>query len=91
MSTTAIFLTGMNSAGLFVAGLFFFRFWARSKDIFFAAFGFAFWLFALNQAVVALSGIPRESQSWIYLLRLAGFVMIIAAILAKNLGGRVAR
>jgi hypothetical protein len=33
---------------------------------------------------VALSGVPREDQSWFYALRIAGFALLIAAIIAKN-------
>ena len=31
-----------------------------------------------------LSGLPREETSWFYLLRLAGFGLIIFAVVAKN-------
>jgi hypothetical protein len=68
-----------------MAGFLFFRFWRRTRDFLFLAFGLAFCLFAANQAAVALLDIPRETQSWIYLLRLAGFTLIIVAILRKNL------
>ena len=47
----------------------------------------AFWLLACAQALVALSGIPREEQSWIFLIRLAAFVLLIVAIVRKNVGG----
>ena len=80
------FLAGLIAMGFAVAGLFFLSFWRRSKDSLFASFAAAFWLLALNQALVALLGIPREEQSWIFLLRLAAFVLIIAAILRKNMG-----
>jgi len=82
------FLAGIIATGHLVAGLFFLRFWARTRDPLFAVFACAFWLFALNQALVALSGIPREEQSWIYLLRVGGFVLIILGIVAKNLRGK---
>jgi hypothetical protein len=50
----------------------------------FAAFACAFWLLALNQALVGLEAIPREELSWIYLIRLAAFTFIIVAIIDKN-------
>ena len=80
------FSAGLITMGFFIAGLFFLRFWRRTRDLFFLAFCLAFWLFALNQALVPLSGLPREEASWFYLLRLGGFALIIAAILAKNTG-----
>ncbi len=78
------FTAGLITMGYLVAGLFFLRFWWRTRDGLFIAFCFAFWLFALNQALVSLSGLPREEASWFYLLRLAGFGLIITAILLKN-------
>jgi hypothetical protein len=79
------YLSGIITMGYFVAGMFFFRFWRRTSDSLFLIFGGAFWLMALNQAIVTLSGIPREEQSWVYLLRLAAFCLIIAAIVFKNM------
>jgi hypothetical protein len=84
----AAFLTGMIAMGFLVAGLFFLRFWRRTNDMLFAAFALAFLLFALQQIIVGLSGIPREELSWTFLLRLAGFAILIVAILVKNLGQR---
>jgi uncharacterized membrane protein YqgA involved in biofilm formation len=85
MSATASFLSGMVAMGFIIGGLFFFRFWRRTRDKLFLAFGFAFLLFAVNQAFVALSGFPREDQSVFYLLRFSGFIILIAAIIAKNI------
>jgi hypothetical protein len=48
------------------------------------AFAFAFGLLAANQAIVSLAGVPREDQTWFYLLRLLAFLLIIAAIVQKN-------
>ena len=84
MTTYGLFLTGMVTACLLVSSLFFFRFWRRTQDRLFLAFGVAFLLFAANHALVALSGFPREDLSVFYLLRLCGFIAIIAAIVAKN-------
>jgi hypothetical protein len=70
--------------GFLVSGLFFLRFFMRTRDILFAAFAAAFWLLAANQALLALSNLPVEERSWMYLLRLASFAIIIAAIALKN-------
>jgi hypothetical protein len=80
-----LFLSGVITMGYVIAGLFFLRFWSRTRDSLFIAFACAFWLLAVNQALVALAGVPREEQSWIYLLRLGAFTLIIAAIVRKNL------
>jgi len=79
------YVSGAITMGHAIAGLFFLRFWARTRDGLFLAFACAFWLLAANQAMIALAGIPREEQSWIYLIRLAAFTLIIIAIVRKNL------
>ena len=80
------FLAGAVSAGFLVAGLFFLRFWKRSRDGLFAAFAIAFWLLGLNQALLTFSSVPAEERTWLFLLRLAAFVLILAAIWRKNAG-----
>jgi hypothetical protein len=79
------FIMGANTIGFLIGSLFFLRFWRRTHDFLFAAFSVAFLLLAANQALVALSGVPREDQGWFYLLRLAGFSLLILAIVGKNL------
>jgi hypothetical protein len=78
------FLNGVIAAGYAVAGLFFLRFFGRTRDFLFAAFAAAFALMALNQALVGLLNVPREEQSPFYFLRLVAFLLIIAAVLWKN-------
>lgn len=79
-----VFFSGMITMGFVIAGLFFLRFWQRTRDALFAVFAVAFWLFALNQGLVVFLALEREEQSWIYLLRVAGFGLIIVAIILKN-------
>jgi hypothetical protein len=87
-SYPADFILGATAMGYLVAGLFFLRFWRRTRDGLFLTFAIAFWLLTANSAAFALAGIPR-GQSWVYLLRLAAFILIIEAIISKNLrGGR---
>lgn len=78
------FLSGMITAGFLVAALFFLRFWRRTGDWLFAIFGVSFVLFAANHMAILIANVPREEQSLFYLLRLAGFVLIIVAIIVKN-------
>ncbi len=44
----------------------------------------AFWLLGAAQAALTLSNIPVEERSWIYLLRLAAFSLILLSIWTKN-------
>ena len=84
-------LAGMITMGCLVAGLFFFRFWRRTGDALFVSFGVSFWLLAVGQSMSILFGTPREDQSWIYLIRLAAFVVLIVGIVGKNLKGSHSR
>lgn len=78
------FVSGLITMGFVVAGLFFLRFWRRTGDRLFVAFAAAFWLLALNQTLLVLSEASVEERSWLYLLRLFAFAIIIAAIWFKN-------
>jgi hypothetical protein len=78
------FLSGAITMGFLVAGFFFLRFWKRTHDTLFLAFAAAFWLLGLGQAVLAFTNIPVEERSWLYLLRLAAFSLILVSIWAKN-------
>ncbi len=80
------FFSGFQAAGLLVAALFFLRFWNRTKDGLFLAFALTFALLATQQLLTTFLGLPEEDRSWIYLLRLAAFLILSFAILRKNMG-----
>jgi hypothetical protein len=86
--TLYAFLSGAVTLGFAFAGLFFLRFWKRTRDLLFLAFALAFWLLGLQQALLAFSSIPVEERSWLYLLRLAAFSLILLAIGYKNRSAR---
>jgi len=78
------FFAGMITMGFFVASAFFFRFWVRTSEKLFIAFSVAFLLLAISAALASLLSLPYEERSWLYLIRLAAFVLLIVAILGKN-------
>lgn len=78
------FLSGAVAFGFGVCGLFFLRFWRRTRDELFIAFGLAFALLGIGQAVLALANIPTEERGSLYLIRLLAFVIILFAIFRKN-------
>ena len=83
------FLSGAVTFGYLVAALFFARFWRKTGDRLFVAFAIAFVLLALNQGLAQWLGAADERVGYTYLLRVLGFVLILAAIVDKNLfGGR---
>lgn len=84
MATLYSFLAGMIAMGFVVAGLFFLRFWSRTRDSLFLAFAFAFWLLGVSQTVLTLTDVPVEERSWVYLLRLVAFLLILYALWLQN-------
>jgi hypothetical protein len=78
------FLSGVITMGFAVAGLFFLRFWKRTRDGLFLAFALAFWLLGSVQAMLALTDFAAEERSLFYLVRLAAFVLILIAVWMKN-------
>lgn len=78
------FLSGAITLGFLVAGLFFLRFWRKTRDGLFLAFAMSFALLGVGQAVQALANIPQEERSYIYIIRLAAFTLILIAIFRKN-------
>ncbi len=87
METLFDFLSGAITMGFLIAGFFFLRFWKRTREALFLAFAAAFWLLGLGQALLAFTNIPVEERSWLYLLRLAAFSMILISIWMKNRRG----
>lgn len=79
------FLSGAITMGLLVAAGFFARFWRKTADRLFLAFAIAFVLLALNQAIAQWLGAGHERVAYTYLLRVLGFLLILAAIVDKNL------
>lgn len=78
------FLSGVSSAGSLGVGLLFLRMWRDTRDRFFALFGLAFWVLALNWFLLALVEPASEHRHYFYLFRLAAFLLIIVAIVDKN-------
>jgi hypothetical protein len=87
VATLLDFLSGAITTGFVVAGFFFLRFWKRTRESLFLSFAMAFWLLGLAQALLALSSIPVEERSWLYLLRLAAISLILVSIWMKNRRG----
>lgn len=83
------FADGALTAGFLVLALFFLKFWRRTRDGFFVLFAAAFGLLATNAIGSVLSGPHSEDTNpSIYLLRLCAFVLIIVAIVRKNVAVR---
>lgn len=79
------FLQGTIAAGFAVAGLFFLRYWKETRDRLFLLFALSFFTSAVNRAMlVAVATAQGEHAHYFYLVRLASFLLIIVAIVDKN-------
>lgn len=79
-------LSGVTATGSLVAALHFFKFWRRTGDRLFVLFGAAFAIFAVNAVALGLTDPGAEPRVALYVVRLVGFVLILAAIVNKNRG-----
>ena len=78
------FIGGMLVTAQFVVALFFLKFWRRSRDGLFAAFAVAFLILAVQRMLLVNYTVDSEPV-WIYLLRLVAFLIILGAIIGKNI------
>ena len=82
------FLGGAIVMGFAVATLLFLKFWHRTRERLFLAFAGSFFLLGLTQAILTLGRYYIEERSWLYLLRLAAFLLILLALWLQNRRGR---
>ena len=79
-------LLGAVSIGSLVIGMFFVRFWLRSRDRFFLLFALAFVIEAVNRFLLGASGALREEAPAYYVVRIIAYGLILFAIIDKNRG-----
>ncbi len=80
-------LAGAITMGSWAIALFFLRFWRRTQDRLFSYFALAFFLFGVERLVMVWSA-GTESQAYVYLIRLAAFILIVIGIVIKNRAGK---
>jgi hypothetical protein len=91
LSSRLDLMSGAIVMGYAVAGLFFLRFWRQTRDRLFLIFAIAFWLLGAQRLALVLTAQLIESHTWLYLVRLFAFLLILLAIVDKNrAGGRPA-
>jgi hypothetical protein len=79
------FILGAVVMACATAGLFFCRFWRRTRDRLFLIFAAAFWLLGVNWLLLAFTDRNAETQRLVlYALRAVAFTLILLAILDKN-------
>lgn len=78
------FLSGAVAMGFAVAGLLFLSYWRRLRERLFMMFAVSFFLLSINYTWLAVTEIPAEERSLLFLVRLAAFALIIVAIVQSN-------
>jgi hypothetical protein len=77
-------LIGAIAVTSLLVGLFFYRFWRHTGDIFFLFFALSFWLEAVNRLALGLLGGAGEESVSFYSIRLVSYALILLAIWQKN-------
>jgi hypothetical protein len=77
------FMLGAIVMACFAAGLFFLRFWRKTRDRLVVIFAIAFWILGLNWLCLAFTTVD-EVRTILYMFRLLAFVLIIVGIVDKN-------
>jgi hypothetical protein len=83
------FLSGAIVMGFAVAVLMFLKFWRKTGEGLFLAFAGSFLLLGITQTLLSLGGFVDEERSWLYLLRLAAFLLILFAMWWQNRRRRI--
>lgn len=81
-------VSGAMVMAYLTAGLFFLRFWRQTHDRLFAMFAAAFWILAIQRLALGITVETTENATWLYVIRLVAFLLILFAIIDKNRGGR---
>ena len=83
MNPLTQFMLGAIVMACAAAGLFFLRFWRKTRDRLFAIFAVAFWVLGLNWLALAFTR-ADEVRTALYAVRFLAFLVILLGILDKN-------
>ena len=81
-------LLGAIAMASLVAGLFFLRFWRDTGDSFFLFFSVSFFVEGLNRFALAMTSDPNEGRPFFYFVRFLSFLLILVAIVHKNMSNK---
>jgi amino acid transporter len=84
--TLTALVSGAMVMAYLTAGLFFLRFWKDTRDRLFGSFAAAFFLLAVQRALLTVTVDDSESTAGLalYVIRLLAFLLILWAIIDKN-------
>jgi hypothetical protein len=78
------FVSGILVAGYAIIALYFLRFWRDTRDRLFVLFAGAFAVLATQRMGLTFVTQGSHHSTWMYLLRLIAFGLILFAIIDKN-------
>ena len=79
------FLLGLIVMAELVASGYFFKFWRRTRDPLFLAFGVAFAVEAVNRTAFLYVEDAAGENPWLFGVRLFCYLLILGGILHKNM------
>jgi hypothetical protein len=82
---TIYIISGAVAMGYAAISLFFIRFWWETRDRLFALFAVAFFVLSASRILLSILQDLGEEQILAYAIRLAAFLVFLAAIVDKNL------
>lgn len=82
------FFLGATAMGSVCIAFFFLRFWHRSRDPFHLLFAASFVLLGVQRILLTALDDTAEAFPASYLMRLAAYLLIIIAVVGKNVRGR---
>lgn len=80
------FLYGAIVMGFAVATVLFLSYWRRTRQSLFLSFAASFFLLGINYLSLAVTEIPVEERSPLFLVRLLAFALLIVGIVQSNRG-----
>ena len=81
-------LLGAIAMASLVAALFFLRFWKDTRDRFFLFFSVSFFVEGMNRFALAMTSDPNEGRPFFYFVRFLSFLLILVAIVDKNISSK---
>ena len=78
------FLRGIIVTCSVIAGGYFMKFWRQTRDTLFLAFGIAFIVEAANRTTFVFMDSPNTGNTFVYIVRLLTYVLILTTIVKKN-------
>lgn len=95
MQLAEAFLLGIAATAAAVVALYFLKFWRKTRDELFLAFAGAFGVEAALRVtrffILKAGGPPGERTPLLYAIRLTASLLILMAILRKNIGRKSKR